>query len=345
VPSNRHLAERDPDAAAQPILKWAGGKRQLLPELRRFYPREFGAYAEPFLGSGAVFFDLHGRGVLDGHRVTLSDTNPDVIGCYLVVRQQPAAVARQLATWAREYAARGAACYYEARDTVFNPVRQRIGANMDADAVARAYTPELAATLIFLNRTGFNGLFRLNRRGAFNVPAGRYARPAFCDPAALRRAAAALARPGLSLITASYERILGEAEAGDFLYLDPPYAPLSTTARFTAYTTGGFTEHDQQCLQRAVVDAARRGCQIVLSNSTAPLVHDLYAHDAAARAAGLRTHVVEARRAINCRGASRGAVSEFVISNVRPVPRRRVARADGPRPIGRGRAGASRSSV
>jgi DNA adenine methylase len=262
-----------------------------------------------------------------------------------VVRQQPAAVARQLATWAREYAARGAACYYEARDTVFNPVRQRIGANMDADAVARAYTPELAATLIFLNRTGFNGLFRLNRRGAFNVPAGRYERPAFCDPAALGRAAAALARPGLSLITASYERILGEAEAGDFLYLDPPYAPLSTTARFTAYTTGGFTEHDQQCLQRAVVDAARRGCQIVLSNSTAPLVHDLYAHDAAARAAGLRTHVVEARRAINCRGASRGAVSEFVISNVRPVPRRRVARADGPRPIGRGRAGASRSSV
>jgi DNA adenine methylase len=326
-PSDRRRDSGDAGALAQPILKWAGGKRQLLPELRRFYPREFGAYAEPFLGSGAVFFDLLGRGDLAGRTVALSDTNPDVIGCYLAVRQRPAAVGRHLAGFAREYAACGASYYYEVRDAVFNPARQRLGTDARADRIAAAYTPELAAALIFLNRTGFNGLFRLNRQGAFNVPAGRYDRPALCDAAALRRVARAFGLPGLRLSTASFEQVLGEARTGDFLYLDPPYAPLSATARFTAYTAGGFTEHDQRRLQRAVIDAASRGCHVVLSNSTAPLVHDLYARNRAARAAGLRAHLVAARRAINCRAAARGAVLEFVISNVRPAYRRGLARA------------------
>lgn len=295
--------------------------------MRRFYPREFGAYCEPFLGSGAVFFDLLARGVLDGRAVRLSDTNPDVIGCYLAVRSGPAAVARHLGEFAAGYAARGADFYYEVRDTVFNPGRRRIAGGGPASRVAGAYTPELAAALIFLNRTGFNGLFRLNQRGEFNVPAGRYEKPAICDASALARAATALARPGVALDTSSFEQVLAGAQPGDFLYLDPPYAPMSGTARFTAYTAGGFSEHDQRRLQRAVIDAAQRGCRVVLSNSTAPLVQDLYARNSAARAAGLRAHLVEARRAINCRAGSRGPVFEFVISNVRPAARRPLARA------------------
>jgi DNA adenine methylase len=300
-------------APVRPILKWAGGKRQLLPELRPFYPRVFSRYVEPFLGSGAVFLDLYNAGLLDRRRVALSDINADVIGCYLMVRDRPAAVVAALRALEMRHRRRGDAHFYEVRDRAFNPARRTVHA---AAAPAEAYTPALAAMLIYLNRTGFNGLFRVNARGDFNVPAGRYARPLICDEANLYGWNAALNRPGVAIGVAAFEDVLGKAGEDDFVYLDPPYAPVSGTSRFTSYTAGGFGAEQQETLQRMVIALASRGAAVLLSNSAAPQITRLYARDRHARTAGLTATTVAARRAINSRAASRGAVREYLITNV-----------------------------
>lgn len=300
-------------AAVRPILKWAGGKRQLLPELRPFYPRRFSRYVEPFLGSGAVFLDLHNAGLLDGRPVRLSDINADVIGCYRAVRDAPDEVIAALRALETDYRAGGAAHFYDVRDQSFNPARRAIQASADP---ASGYTPALAAMLIFLNRTGYNGLFRVNARGEFNVPAGRYGNPTICDEANLRAWSGALSRPGVALNVSAFDAALAHAGQDDFVYLDPPYAPLTPTARFTSYTAGGFGAAQQQLLQRAVIALASRGASVLLSNSAAPQIRALYARHRGARRAGLRATTVAARRAINSRAASRGPVREYLITNV-----------------------------
>jgi DNA adenine methylase len=304
---------RAPVRNVRPILKWAGGKRQLLPELRRFYPRRFDRYVEPFLGSGAVFLDLHNGGALDGRVVQLSDINADVIGCYRAVRDSPNAVIAALRALEAGYRSGGAAHFYDVRDGEFNPARRAIHASGDP---AGAYTPALAAMLIFLNRTGYNGLFRVNARGEFNVPAGRYGNPKICDEANLRAWSAALARREVSLGVSAFDSALADAGQGDFVYLDPPYAPLSGTARFTSYTASGFGAGQQEQLQIMVITLAGRGASVLLSNSAAPQIRALYAGRGPARRAGLRATTVAARRAINSRAASRGPVREYLITNV-----------------------------
>ena len=299
--------------AVRPILKWAGGKRQLLPELRPFYPRRFARYVEPFLGSGAVFLDLYNSGLLDGRKVHLSDINADVIGCYRVVRDRPAAVVAALRVLESRHLKGGDAHFYEVRDGAFNPARRVVHAAADP---AGAYTPALAAMLIYLNRTGFNGLFRVNGRGDFNVPAGRYAQPLICDEANLYAWSAALNRPGVTVKVAAFDRVLERAGDDDFVYLDPPYAPVSGTSRFTAYTAGGFGALQQETLQRMVIALASRGASVLLSNSAAPQIKALYAGHRGARTAGLKATTVAARRAINSRASSRGAVREYLITNV-----------------------------
>lgn len=302
-----------PREPVRPLLKWAGGKRQLLPELRPFYPRIFDRYVEPFLGSGAVFLDLLNAGLLDGRRVALSDINADIIGCYLMVRDRPAAVVAALRALEGRHRRRGDAHFYDVRDNAFNPTRRAVHAATDP---AASYTPALAAMLIYLNRTGFNGLFRVNGRGDFNVPAGRYSRPLICDEPNLFAWSDALNRPGLTVGVAPFEDALRHAGADDFVYLDPPYAPVSATARFTGYTAGGFGAAQQERLQRTVITMASRGASVLLSNSAAPQIRALYARDRHARTAGLTARTVSARRAINSRAASRGAVQEYLITNV-----------------------------
>jgi DNA adenine methylase len=169
--------------------------------------------------------------------------------------------------------------------------------------------------LIYLNRTGFNGLFRLNRRGEFNVPAGRYENPRISDPAHLRRVAAALRAPGVTIELASYADSIAGASAGSFVYCDPPYAPLSKTASFASYTADGFGAADHARLRDAIVSAAERGAAVLVSNSSAPLIQALYT-SAEARRAGLTVERVPARRAINSRATSRGPVDELIITNV-----------------------------
>ena len=302
-----------PAAGVRPILKWAGGKRQLLHAFRPYYPARFRQYFEPFLGSGAVFLDLHNSGRLHGHEARLSDVNADVIGCYRMVRDAADDVVEALQALEREYREHGPAHFYHVRDHRFNPLRvsrRRHGSQVD-------YTPHLAAMLIYLNRTGYNGLFRVNSRGEFNVPHGRHATVRICDARNLRALSDALRRPGVHLEVQLFDRAVAPAGADDFVYLDPPYVPLSRTAQFTSYTAGGFGAEQQASLQRAVIELAARGAHVLLSNSAAPDVRRLYADSEEARSAGLKTRTVPARRAINSRATGRGAILEYLITNVR----------------------------
>jgi DNA adenine methylase len=284
-------------------LKWAGGKRQLLPVLAEHYPPTFSRYIEPFMGSAAVFFDLLNSGRLARRAIVLADVNPDLIGCYRMLRDRPEAVIRALNGLAREYRIGGNDHYYEVRDTRFNPLRAALQARASAPGdVADMYTPGLAAMLIFLNRTGFNGLFRLNRSGGFNVPAGRYTNPRICDETHLRSVAAALATPGVTIALQSFDRTLDDAGAGDFVYCD--------------YTADGFTAFDQRRLQQKVVAACKRGAFVVVSNSSAAEILNTYTAPEAQRA-GLKVNFVPARRAINSKASSRGPVDELIVSNVK----------------------------
>jgi DNA adenine methylase len=247
--------------------------------------------------------------------VRLVDTNADLIGCYRALVRDVDGVVRQLTRLARGHAKSPADHYYRVRDELFNPKRlARIDLNGDGD-----YPTELAAMFIYLNRTGFNGLYRLNSRGAFNVPAGRYTNPQICDASNLNAAARALGSPGVELVHGTYESVLNAAHRRDLVYLDPPYAPLSTTSHFTAYTAGGFSDDDQRRLQQVILELADRGCHVVLSNSTAAIISDLYETNRTVKRAGLRAYKVPAKRAINSDPARRGDVMEFIITNVSPA--------------------------
>lgn len=313
---NAGLAEpsKQSKVNVRPFLKWAGGKRQLLPVLRQFYPQEFASYCEPFLGSGAVFFDLSNRGLLETRDSVLIDSNRDLIGCYSAIRDDVEAVIRELQRLATEHARGGSRFFYQVRDREFNPARRTLA---DDDG-ARAYPPAVAAMLIYLNRTGFNGLFRLNGSGHFNVPAGRYSNPQICDEENLRNVSAVLAR-NVKLIHGSFEDVRSIARRGDFLYFDPPYAPLSRTSRFTSYTASQFGLPEQQKLYRLAAELAECGCHVVISNSTAPEIEELY-DSATSRRLGLRAHRVQAKRAINSNASLRGPVSEFILANTGAAP-------------------------
>jgi DNA adenine methylase len=310
APRTPHLAPRT-SQSVRPLLKWAGGKRQLLPAFRRFYPPEFGTYFEPFVGSGAVFFDLHGAHALDGRRVVLTDSNRDLVGCYRTVRDDPGGVVAELERLAQGHASEGDRHYYAVRDE-FNGLRSELPPR------AIAYTSALAAMLIYLNRTGFNGLFRLNGDGRFNVPAGRYARPRIFDPDHVFAISRILKRRGVSIALAPFDGVLKKANAGDFLYFDPPYAPVSATARFTAYTAAPFTLSDHARLRDVAATLAARGCHVMVSNSSAPAIARLYEENPAVTAAGLRLHRIPARRAINSRADARGEITELLLTNLEP---------------------------
>jgi len=290
----------------------------LLPQLRRFIPARFNQYFEPFLGSGALFFDLASSDAIQGHHALLMDVNRDLLGTYCAIREHADVVIQELLEHERQHRRSPQGHFYRVRDLLFNPQRSPLfGAS--GGAPIEVYSAALAAMFIYLNRTGFNGLFRLNSRGEFNVPAGRYANPRICDAENIRAVAAVLRTPTVSIAYGSFESVLNLAEKGDLFYFDPPYAPLSETANFTSYTAFGFSNDDQRRLQTVVIELANRGCHIIVSNSTAPIIRELYETSRRARRAGLRTYKVPARRAINSKATHRGDVAEYIISNVVPA--------------------------
>lgn len=265
---------------ASPFLKWAGGKGQLLSQFAPFFPdlSDIECYYEPFLGGGAVFFHLQPP------RSHLSDSNAELMEVYTVVQTQVEELIQALKAHQNEP-------HYYYRIRTLNP---------------RLLSPvERASRFIFLNKTCYNGLYRVNRKGQFNVPFGRYRNPKICDAEGLR--AASMALQGARLEVADFEEALSDAGASDFVYLDPPYHPLSETSSFTGYTAEGFDEAEQKRLARVYQELDRRGCLVMLSNSDTPLIRQLYR--------GFRISELQANRAINSQGGGRGPITELLIVN------------------------------
>jgi DNA adenine methylase len=274
----------------RPFLKWAGSKKQLIAAYRDLYPPAelVGSYHEPFLGSGAVFFSLRPR--ISG-KAFLRDNNAELITTFTAVRDGVDLVIDRLGEYVRSHS-----------ETYFYQVRDVRPADLPDDAAR-------AARFIYLNKTCFNGLYRVNSQGKFNVPIGRYDNPGILDAEALVRASRALR--GTVLKEGHFADVLRDAKPGDFVYLDPPYAPVTSTAYFTAYTKGDFGPEDQGHLAWVYRELAERGCRVMLSNSDAPLVRELYC----------RYHIVDvkARRSINSKSDRRGPVTEVVVLNYDPV--------------------------
>ncbi len=268
----------------RPFVKWAGGKGQLIPELLRRRPAQFGVYHEPFLGGGVLFFALCREGLL--RRAILSDLNAELIDTYVAIRDEPQAVLSLFQCFPHEKG-----FYYELRAK-------------DPWQLSRA---ERAARLIYLNRTGYNGLYRVNRQGRFNVPFGSYKSPVYADPENLWAVSKAL--QNVELLAVSYETVLGRAQAGDWVYFDPPYVPLSPTASFTAYQPAGFTPLDQGNLREVCRQLSENGVYVLVFNADVPLIHALYAD------VPFRLETVWASRTINARSDRRGKVHELLISN------------------------------
>ncbi|MDD3825234.1 MAG: DNA adenine methylase [Anaerolineae bacterium] len=289
---NRPDSSPMPEAAAPrptPFLKWAGGKGQLLAQFEPYWPAEFGRYFEPFLGGGAVFFHLYNTGRLAGKEVVLVDRLEELINCFRVVRDQVEALIAEL----RRHEPHKLDREYYGRVRAWD---------REPDYALRGEV-ERAARLLYLNRTCYNGLYRVNRRGQFNVPFGRYRNPTVCDAPNLRAAARAL--EGVRLVAGDFEAVLEEAGPGDLVYLDPPYQPLSATANFTAYTAGDFAFDDQRRLARLFRELDARGCQVMLSNSDTESIRALYV--------GYTQVVLHAARPINSRARGRGPVPELLV--------------------------------
>ena len=273
-------------ATPRPFLKWAGGKSQLLGKLRARVPKSYERYFEPFLGGGALFFSLRpAKGVL-------GDVNGEIVDCYTAVRDDVRGLVAALQNHRYD-----AGHYYAVRD---------------ADP-AKLPLVERAARTIFLNKTGFNGLYRVNRAGKFNVPFGRYAKPSICDEENLRACSAALAN--VELVAGDFERVASRARAGDFVYFDPPYVPLSRTSAFTAYAPGGFDLDAQSRLAAFFGKLAARGVALLLSNSDVPEIRKLYAR--------YRIDTIEATRVINCKATRRGPVNELLVRHKSGLSRRK----------------------
>ena len=284
------MSEKSKDAGsgkkprhARPFLKWAGGKRQLLPELIKRLPGSFRNYHEPFLGGGALFFELAARGLLK-KKAYLSDLNEELIETYIVVQTGVEDLIKSLKKHVHdeEY-------YYRLRGV--DPA--------SLDIVERA------SRLIYLNKTCFNGLYRVNSKGEFNVPFGNYKNPMICDEENLRLCSAAL--KDISIRRQSYFKVMSGALRGDFVYFDPPYHPVSKTASFASYQKDGFDEKDQQRLKDIFEALDRKKCFAMLSNSHSAFTKGLYKD--------YKPEIVEASRAVNSRASARGPVKEIIVRN------------------------------
>jgi DNA adenine methylase len=292
TPADREEARRG--VVAKPFLKWAGGKGQLVDQFRPLFPTALpGRYLEPFVGSAAVFFALRPP------RAVLTDVNRELIDCYRAVQSDVERVIEALRShkYEEDY-------YYRVRA-------------IEPEGLA---PPERAARTIFLNKTGYNGLYRVNKKGRFNVPFGRYTNPGFCHPDALDNLrACARALREVTLDVRDFAEVVRYARAGDFVYFDPPYVPASSTADFTSYVPGGFGWEAQKRLADVFGELSRKGVLAMLSNSDTPAVRELYRD--------FRIDTVLASRSINSRKDKRGKVGEVVVRNYSGGQGTRVTRS------------------
>ena len=272
----------------KPFVKWAGGKRQLMSELERNFPTKFGTYLEPFLGGGAVMFDLLAK--RSNLKCNVSDLNSDLVLAYVTIRDRLSRLVESLENHSKNYHKDSTRYYYEVRDQ--EPKNQI----------------EKVSRLLFLNKTCFNGLYRVNSKGKFNVPMGRYTNPNIVNKENLEIVSKALQTEKIKISCRDFESVINDAKKGDFVYFDPPYQPVSDTANFTSYTHRDFTEDDLERL----VDLANRldskGCNVLLSNSNSKTVKKLFSSE-------WNITEIKANRAINSNSQKRTGHKEIIIKN------------------------------
>jgi DNA adenine methylase len=284
---NRIVSFSERETPVLPLfLKWAGGKLQLIEQFENLFPSDFRNYYEPFIGSGAVFFYLKSKS--RPNKVILSDTNEELINCFTVVRDKPSELIEVLLNHRKRHSKQ---YYYEVRDLE----------SIRLDSVSRA------ARMIYLNKTCFNGLYRVNSKGEFNVPFGDYKNPSIFDRNTLYRASQMLQDADLRVMT--FDKVLDFARKDDFVYFDPPYIPLSKTSSFTRYSKSDFSIKEQNQLSEVFRALDSGGCFVMLSNSDHSLTRELY------RDYDKNIVVVRAKRKINSVGSKRGAINEIVVTN------------------------------
>ena len=273
----------------KPFVKWAGGKRQLIPTLEKHLPVKFNTFFEPFLGGGALFFHMLEKH--DNPKCNVSDLNSDLILSYVTIRDHIDDLIDSLSNHKKQYDKDSKTYYYSTRD------------NDPSDPV------EKTSRLIFLNRTCFNGLYRVNSRGKFNVPLGSYTAPNIVDEENLRLVSAMLESSKAVISCRDFNDVLRYAARGDFVYFDPPYQPVSDTAHFTSYTKNNFTLDDLDKLADVCNELDSRGCMVLLSNSYSKQVEDMFSDG------NWHQSTVRANRFINSNAKNRTGHSELLIQN------------------------------
>ncbi len=265
----------------KPFVKWAGGKRQLIQKLIEFAPENFNNYFEPFLGGGALFFELSKNNKIN--KCYLNDSNSLLINSYKTIKEKPTELIKELKNGK-----------YKNEKEAFLKIRSEEPVDL-VKATAR---------FIYLNKTSFNGLYRVNSKGKFNVPFGKYTNPTICDERNILAVNKALQKD--ELLNVDFDKAVGKAKKGDFVYFDPPYASLNS-ASFTKYTKNDFNEKDQKRLFETFVKLDKKGCFVMLSNSHVPSILDLYKN--------FNIKTVNATRMINCKAGGRGKIKEVVVTN------------------------------
>lgn len=276
----------------KPLLKWVGGKTQILPFLLDVFPMKIRTYYEPFMGGGSVFFRLAQEGRFE--RATISDANPHLMNVYRAARDFPAAVAKELASMADRYEDAPASCFESWRSMYGSP------SELFASPVIQA------ALFIGLNKTCFNGVFRVNKQGRFNVPWGKKLTANLPSQRTLTEAGDALNRH-VRILTGDYMKATVDAGPGDLVYLDPPYVPISATSSFTSYTVDGFGLEEHRRVAEHFTRLADQGATVVLSNNDTPLVRELYGD--------FEILPLPVKRTMGASAASRGSVQEVVITS------------------------------
>ncbi len=298
--------EKQKKVTPKPFVKWVGGKGQLIAQLEKHIPvhgeKKFTKYAEPFVGGGALLFHILSN--YDFESLYINDTNAELINAYQVVKSEVDALIARLTEMQADYVpmedSRRKIYYYAARDR-FNALQ-----------ISPETAVEKAALFLFLNKTCFNGLYRVNKKGQFNVPMGAYKKPTICDEANLRQASRAL--QNVTIVCGDYSLCKDFINENTFVYLDPPYRPISATAGFTAYNADCFDDNEQRRLAKWIKELDAKGAKIMLSNSDPKNINpdDMFFEELYH---AYTVHKVEATRAINSKGDRRGKIKELLICN------------------------------
>lgn len=276
----------------QPFLKWAGGKRQLLPEIRKYIPEKIDMYYEPFIGAGAVLLDLKPQ------KAVINDINIELVNVYEVVKHHHEELIEQLR---KHENGNNSEYFYKVR-----------GLDRDKEKYEQLSPVEKAARMIYLNKTCFNGLYRVNSKGQFNVPFGKYKNPQIVNESVLRAVHDYLSAYDVTIWNKDFAEVVANAKEGDFVYFDPPYDPVSDTSSFTSYSLDGFNREDQIRLSDVCVELDKRGCKFLLSNSATDFIKEIYEEK------GFHIEIVSATRNINSVASKRGKIDEVLVMNFEP---------------------------